>query len=556
MATKRRCAIYTRKSSEEGLEQDFNSLQAQREACESYIRSQRGEGWEFIKTRYDDGGFSGGNMERPALLRLLEDIKARQVDIVVVYKVDRLTRSLADFAKMVEVFDAQGVSFVAVTQQFNTTTSMGRLTLNVLLSFAQFEREVTGERIRDKIAASKRKGMWMGGSVPIGYDAKGRTLVINPAEAEIVRHIYKRYADSGSVRRVKLELDQAGIVTKARIAQSGNRFGGLPFQQSGIYHVLNNPIYIGCIRHKGTIHPGQHEPIVDRTLWDEVQARLTGNGGNTIKKAKTRQAYPLVGKLFDAKGEALVPTSTTNHDRKYRYYVSPVLTIRAADEATTWRLPAGEIERAVAEATITMLSDQSAIAGALREAKVDARNIPAALERAASSLERLTSDPQMDTALGEIVDRVVVKEESLTVTLTLAAILPTAEQRPEVPTPAIVRTFTAKFARRGVETRLVIQSGRNPPAKVDPALLKAVARGWCWFEDLMTGAATTFNEIAAREGVTDRYVGRLLSLAFLAPEMVEAVAAGTQAPMMTAARASKAYEFPVDWQEQSRLFNP
>jgi len=263
----RRCAVYTRKSSEEGLEQDFNSLHAQREACEAFIKSQHGEGWRPVKTVYDDGGFSGGTMERPALQRLLRDISEQLIDVVVVYKVDRLTRSLADFAKMVELFDAHTVSFVAVTQQFNTTTSMGRLTLNVLLSFAQFEREVTGERIRDKIAASKRKGMWMGGTTPLGYDVDDRRLVINSAETETVKHIYQHYLELRSVRLLRDDLDRNGIVSKVRISKSGNRAGGKVFSRGALYELLSNPIYIGEIRHRKERHPGQHEPIVDRELW-------------------------------------------------------------------------------------------------------------------------------------------------------------------------------------------------------------------------------------------------------------------------------------------------
>jgi len=271
----RRCAVYTRKSSEEGLEQDFNSLQAQREACEAFIRSQAGEGWRLSKTHYDDGGLSGGTMERPALQQLLEDIRNGQVDVVVVYKVDRLTRSLADFAKMVELFDANGVSFVAVTQQFNTTTSMGRLTLNVLLSFAQFEREVTGERIRDKIAASKRKGIWMGGTVPLGYDVDDRRLVITQAEAEVVRQIYQRYLELGSVRLLKQELDQLGVASKVRLSRKGTESGGKNFSRGALYELLSNPVYIGEIRHKQERHPGQHEPILERATWEQVQQRLS-----------------------------------------------------------------------------------------------------------------------------------------------------------------------------------------------------------------------------------------------------------------------------------------
>src|SRR5713226_4580860 len=276
----RRCAIYTRKSSEEGLEQDFNSLHAQREACEAFIKSQAGEGWRLVKTAYDDGGLSGGTMERPALQRLLSDINQGLIDVVVVYKVDRLTRSLTDFAKMVEVFDARGVSFVAVTQQFNTTTSMGRLTLNVLLSFAQFEREVTGERIRDKIAASKRKGIWMGGLVPLGYEVRDRQLIINEAETTIVRHIFTRYCELGSVRLLKEELDRLGVRSKIRVSKDGVESGGQAFSRGALYTLLRNPIYVGEIRHKGVCHPGQHAPIVDRAMWDKAKSRTRARLSN------------------------------------------------------------------------------------------------------------------------------------------------------------------------------------------------------------------------------------------------------------------------------------
>src|SRR6202171_12993 len=274
---RKRSAIYTRKFSEEGLEQEFNSLQAQCEACEAYIRSQRHEGWVLARTRYDDGGFSGGNMERPALQRLLADIQGDRIDTIVVYKVDRLTRSLADFARLVEIFDAQGVSFVSVTQQFNTTSSMGRLTLNVLLSFAQFEREVTGERIRDKIAASKKKGMWMGGNVPLGYDVKDLKLIINEPEAATVRVIFRRYAELGSVALLKAELDRLGIVSKRREGAGGRLAGGQHFSRGALYLMLQNRIYRGEITHQGTAYPGQHKAIIDPELWQTVQDKLAAN---------------------------------------------------------------------------------------------------------------------------------------------------------------------------------------------------------------------------------------------------------------------------------------
>ena len=262
-----RCAIYTRKSSEEGLEQQFNSLDAQREACEAYVVSQKHEGWSALPTLYDDAAYSGGTMDRPALQKLLADIRARKVDVIVVYKVDRLTRSLADFAKIVEVFDAHNVSFVSVTQAFNTTTSMGRLTLNVLLSFAQFEREVTGERIRDKIAASKKKGMWMGGLPSLGYDVKERKLIVNEAEASTVRHVFRRYVELGSVRALKAELDVAGVVSKLRFASDGSVYGGKSLSIGALYLMLQNRIYRGEIVHKGVAYPGEQAAIIEEDLW-------------------------------------------------------------------------------------------------------------------------------------------------------------------------------------------------------------------------------------------------------------------------------------------------
>jgi DNA invertase Pin-like site-specific DNA recombinase len=288
----RRCAIYTRKSSEEGLQQDFNSLHAQREACEAFVKSQAGEGWRMIKHHYDDGGLSDATMERPALQRLLSDVHEGVVEVVVVYKVDRLTRSLADFAKMVEVFDAHGMSFVAVTQQFNTTSSMGRLTLNVLLSFAQFEREVTGERIRDKIAASKRKGMWMGGYPPLGYDIRERQLVINQAEAAIVRQIFERYLELSSVRLLKAELDREGVRSKRRVSAGGRESGGQTFSWGALYNLLSNPIYLGEIRHKGTSYSGQHSPIIERDLWERTATQLRSTRrGSACEHRRVAQAY-------------------------------------------------------------------------------------------------------------------------------------------------------------------------------------------------------------------------------------------------------------------------
>ena len=319
----KRCCIYTRKSSEEGLEQGFNSLDAQREACEAYVLSQAGEGWSALPERYDDGGFSGGSMERPGLQVLLADIRAGKIDVVVVYKIDRLTRSLADFARIVETFDASEVSFVSVTQAFNTTSSMGRLTLNVLLSFAQFEREVTGERIRDKIAASKAKGMWMGGLAPLGYDLPtngSRALVVNEGEAETVRLLFRRYLELGSVYRLLADLEQVGIRSKLRVTAKGRELGGQPFSRGAMFHLLQNRVYVGDIVHKEQCFDGQHDAIVEKVLFEEVQAMLAAH--RRTRTTALREKSPLAGKLFDASGRRMSPTHSRGARGKiYRYYV-------------------------------------------------------------------------------------------------------------------------------------------------------------------------------------------------------------------------------------------
>ena len=406
-ASGRRCAIYTRKSSEEGLEQDFNSLQAQREACESYIKGQQGEGWRLIKTAYDDGGLSGATINRPSLQRLLLDIREGQIDVVVVYKVDRLTRSLADFAKMVETFDAHGVSFVAVTQQFNTTTSMGRLTLNVLLSFAQFEREVTGERIRDKIAASKQKGMWMGGFVPLGYNVCDRRIVVDDGEAETVRYIFRRYQELGCVRLLKEDLDRHGILSKRRTSKAGIESGGRSFSRGALYALLANPIYVGEIRHKSICHPGQHEAILDRGVWERTQQQLREHRVRTKIGGLSVGRGPLMGRLVDENGDRLTPNHARKGERKYRYYVSRNFPAQGTTPARIgWRLPAPELEDRVAAAVREMLDDESSVLAAVQKTNLDSRHIDRALHAARSWSRLLQSEAERTAALAAIVDRV------------------------------------------------------------------------------------------------------------------------------------------------------
>ncbi|HLI12752.1 MAG TPA: recombinase family protein [Alphaproteobacteria bacterium] len=553
MTSRRRCAIYTRKSSEEGLEQDFNSLHAQREACEAFITSQRHEGWASLRERYDDGGFSGGSMERPALRRLLADIGAGKIDVVAVYKVDRLTRSLADFAKIVELFDAKGVSSVSVTQQFNTTTSMGRLTLNVLLSFAQFEREVTGERIRDKIAASKRKGLWMGGVVPLGYDVKDRKLVVNEAEAATVRYIYSTYLALGCVRRLKQDLDARGFRSRVRVAPDGTRSGGQPFSRGALYALLANPIYAGEVRHKGVCHPGQHNPIIDRALWAAVQQRLAQNTIGRAPRAGTSATSPLAGKLFDENSERLTPSHAVKGGRRYRYYVSQALIAGTSNEAGRgWRLPAPEIERAVMAAVSRILDDRNAIAEALGAAGLPTHALPAALAKLDTLKRQLASDAESSDALMDLIERVELQLDSVRLTLTLATLLPD-RATPGAARPTITQTFPMALKRRGIEMRLVIEGAAAIPTKADPALLKAIARARGWLDDLLAGRVTSPAEIAARIGNTKRYVNRLLPLAFLAPKIIEAIVEGRQPADLTAEALTTRLDLPMGWIAQKRL---
>lgn len=550
----RRCAIYTRKSSEEGLEQDYNSLHAQREACEAFIRSQAGEGWRLIKTAYDDGGFSGAGMERPGLQQLLANIREGLVDTVVVYKVDRLTRSLTDFARMVEVFDAKGVSFVAVTQQFNTTTSMGRLTLNVLLSFAQFEREVIGERIRDKVAASKRKGIWMGGVLPLGYDVRERKLLVNPDEAKTVIHIFERYLELGSVRLLGNDLRQRGIVSSAKVSRNGNARGGKQFSRGALYHLLSNPIYLGEIRHKHERHPGQHEAIISRELWERVQQRLRDQGVRSGEGRKTEApSSPLAGKLFDESGEPLYVQGAAKGERRYRYYVSRALVRGASEDAgKEWRISAPEIEQRVSAAAQAVLGDQPAIALALEESGLDSNRLPSLLKSAQAWIERLASGSQVAAALGEIIERVQLTRESIHLSLKLPLAL-TEPDDVAIPVCLLLsRLIPMQMKRRGVEMRIVLE-GDSTPNRVDLPLLKAVARSRRWAHELVSGKVRSVGDLARREGIDGRSVRRLIPMGFLSPRIVEAIAEGRQPPELTVMGLTRRTEIPMLWSEQEQM---
>jgi site-specific DNA recombinase len=551
----RRCAVYTRKSSEEGLEQDFNSLHAQREASEAFIKSQQGEGWKLVTTAYDDGGLSGGNMERPALLRLLEDIRHGLIDVVVVYKVDRLTRSLADFAKMVEVFDAQSVSFVAVTQQFNTTTSMGRLTLNVLLSFAQFEREVTGERIRDKIAASKRKGIWMGGCPSMGYDVCDRRLVVNQAEAATVQQIYQRYLKTGSVPKLKRELDRDGVVSKIRVSRKGNKSGGQSFSRGALYELLSNPIYLGEIRHKQERHPGQHDAILDRNLWEKVQKRLRDRTDRPTAPRTKVSPSPLAGKVFDETGEPLYVQAAVKDRRRYRYYVSKALVRGSKVEGQRgWRVPGPELERAVAIAARSILDDKAAILEALQVAGMGDADINQVFTLVAEWRERLLAERERSTALVELVEKAVLTDEGIRLGLNIPVVCGCPGNATLRKVLHLFRFVPLKVKRRGVEMRLII-NGADEPRRPDPTLLKAFARARGWFEELASGRVRSLVEIARREGLAKRYVTRLTKLAFVSPKFVEAIAEGQVSPetnlqMLMDGRIV----LPIGWEGQEQLF--
>src|SRR5713226_3145438 len=451
------CAIYTRKSSEEGLEQSFNSLDAQREACRALISSQKHEGWRALNTLYDDGGYSGATMDRPALRRLIEDVQARKIDAVVVYKVDRLTRSLTDFARIIEIFDAHQVSFVSVTQQFNTTTSMGRLTLNVLLSFAQFEREVTGERIRDKIAASKRKGMWMGGLVPLGYEVRDRQLMINPSGAETVRHIFQRYCQLRSVRVLREELDRDGIRSKLRVAKNGIKSGGMRFARGALYTLLRNPIYVGEVRHKGTRHPGRHQPIVERSIWDKTQKLLRSHAARADGKPNRSMSSPLAGKLFDESGRRLTPSHAVKGKRRYRYYVSRCLVTGSAKRTEAgWRVPSAELERSVATAAAMILDDHTAILADIEQSTSDASHLKSILDAASAWSSRLRSEGEAAGALELLVDRVELRQDGIQLSLKL----PTESfEKLAGRGPAhlkLTRLIPLQMQRRGVEIKFVV----------------------------------------------------------------------------------------------------
>lgn len=539
------CAIYTRKSSEEGLEQDFNSLHAQREACEAYIASQKSEGWRLHPAHYDDGGFSGGNLDRPALTRLLADIEQKRIKVIVVYKVDRLTRSLADFAKMVERFDALGVSFVSVTQQFNTTTSMGRLTLNVLLSFAQFEREVTGERIRDKIAASKKKGLWMGGNTPVGYKPNGRTLDIDPNHVPMVQEIFSGYLKQGCVRKLKTALDRSGIKSPVRTYESGRQSGGIPFTRGNLYKILSNPIYIGKIAHKGETYPGHHPAIIDQTLWNEVQTQLSANSQRREKQRSLPSDSLLAGILFDDQGHRLIPSHSQKQSKRFRYYVSEPLITNVREEALDGiRIPANDLERIVIKQLIQWLSNDEVL---IEELHPQPELIHKTLVEARSLAQDLESKSHAYQIIRKVVKSVSVGKESITITLLPRSIM---EENSEV-TSALTLPITIK--RCGFAMRLLIE-GQTTRQEVDHRLIQNIAKGYRWMELLTSGEVKSVGEIAAKEAITNSHVTRMIYRACLSPKIVKSILDRMQPASFTSETLKDLLPLPIDWDEQMKIF--
>jgi site-specific DNA recombinase len=500
-----RCAIYTRVSTEHGLDQEFNSLDAQYEAASAYIKSQAHAGWTLTRSRYDDGGYSGGSTDRPDLQRLLEDIRSRKIDVIVVYKVDRLTRSLADFAKLVELFDAHGVSFVSVTQQFNTTTSMGRLTLNVLLSFAQFEREVTSERIRDKIAASKRKGLWVGGNLPMGYEIKDGKIAIVEEEAELVRSIYRRYLELGGVNELLRDLKERNIRTKSRLLSTGVTRGGIPFGRGALYYVLSNHFYIGEVKYKNEILPGEQPPIMDRALFEAVRKKSLAQWSHR-STVRNKADHLLTGLLFDDAGHRMIPTHATKAGVRYRYYAStPVLhgEARTASAGSVSRIPAADVEDTVVKSL----------------KKYTAANQGKATTSAENLWDRET--------ISEMVTGIVVHRDRLIISLKSDD----ADDSSDSPdTRSLTIPWQKPPSRRSRQILLPHKASRSDvrPEQFErrARLVSTIARGRQWLDDVVSGRVTTVAELCAREKCSVRQVNMTISLAFLAPNLVKAAVEG------------------------------
>jgi site-specific DNA recombinase len=527
---RQRCAIYTRKSTEHNLDLEFNSLDAQREACEAYIKSQAHEGWRLIPDHFDDGGLSGASLNRPSLQRLLDDVRDGKIDIILVYKVDRLTRSLADFAKLVELFDQHGVSFVSITQSFNTTSSMGRLTLNVLLSFAQFEREVIGERVRDKIAASKRKGLWVGGPVPLGYATEDKKLVVVPAEAKIVRLIFALYLEADSIASLAEVLKHRGIRTKIRPLSSGEKRGGGPFGVGALAHLLRNRFYVGEIDYRGEIHAGEHEAILDRKLFDKVQEKLTKN---TVDRAMRLKGSPalLIGRIFDDIGNRMTPSHSNKRGVRYRYYVSHALIQgRKRDAGSVSRVPATEIEHLVLQAVRQNLSSRNPDA------------------------------PSDQDAIIAHIDKIVVRREVLEIKLletesALTNTIPATRRTKESPSAGLNTISIPWTAKAFPAVKGIVHAPDTTGPTLSPdtrdALLNAIAKARQWVDDMTSGRVKSFADVATKEKKVERHIRLLAPLAFVAPSIVQSIIEETAPANLTVTELAKSSVH--SWRQQHHL---
>ncbi len=573
----KRCAIYVRKSSEEGLDMSYNSLEAQSDACAAYIASQRHEGWVKLAKVYEDGGYSGGNMERPGLQQLLVDVAGGKVDIIVVYKIDRLTRSLTDFARLNEVLDQNNVSFVAVTQQFNTSTSMGRLTLNVLLSFAQFEREVAGERIRDKVAASKKKGMWMGGPLPLGYAVKDRKLVIVRDEAEIVRGMFRRYLELRSVHLLQKELEQRGVRSRIRPLKDGRTLGGLVLGRGAIAHMLKNPLYVGQIRYQGELHGGQHEAIITKELFDAVQATLDEQSPGEEARVKRPTGDLLKGKVFDGSGSRMQPTYSNKKGVRYHYYTSSKRLRSASDDPNGIRVPAGDLERLVISAVADRLRDANQMQQWLAP-RTSPSELLGLLRRCADLASHTSCRPLTDTTKAiDLIQKVAVTKRKIEVLISsqelqnqLGFAAASHQQQgisrdgihsantceePDRDTDddALRVVIASHLLRCGKQVKLVLGHEPDGTKKANPQLVDMIVKTRRWYEGLTSRRYPTLRSIAAEEQCDKSYVSRLLSIAFLAPDIVESILTGDHAATFTPERLRKACPLPLRWEEQRAM---
>jgi len=548
-----RCAIYTRKSSEEGLEQDFNSLDAQREACESYIKSQQHEGWILVEKQYNDGGISGGTLERPALKELFKDIETGEIDTVVVYKIDRLTRSLMDFSKIVEIFDKKSVSFVSITQQFNTTTSMGRLTLNILLSFAQFEREVSGERTRDKIAASKKKGLWMSGKSPIGYEIKDKKLVPDKKYLSTVELIFEKYLELKSVPELKKYLEENNIKTRTENY----------FSKGNLYNILQNKTYLGLITHKENIYNGEHEGIIDKEIFEKAEAILSANRIRQKSSINSTNPSLLAGKIFDDKDNYMSPSHSNKNGKRYRYYVSQaIIQSRKQEAGSVSKIPAGEIETVVAEEIKTFLSNLKNIQHYIENYDVHKqKELLLTIKNLQTDIKHRIDNIFIRTVLSKItlykekVEIILCKKQLLKELDAITYDTPFPEElKEETKEPIFITQQIRISATANKGSVLIITDSIKPEVNVNSQLIKAIANSYYWNNLLLTGEAQSSIDIQKIENFSNNsYIKEILNLRFLAPDIIEKILNGSQPRDLTVNRLKSIKT--LDWKEQKRILN-